>query len=69
MNDIQHIEDVMEQKSENKCKPSELIEGFLQQGAAESGKSSGKTPRVTDPEVAVVAASVPPVTPRNLQSL
>jgi hypothetical protein len=40
MNDIQGKENVMELKSENKQKPSELIDGFLQQGTAESGKSS-----------------------------
>jgi hypothetical protein len=35
MNDIQVKENVMEQKSENKLTPSDLIDGFLQQGTAE----------------------------------
>jgi hypothetical protein len=68
MEDIQDKENLMEQKSENKRKTLQLVEGFLQQGTAESGKSNLKTPRVSDP-LDENAASVPPVTPRNLQSL
>jgi uncharacterized protein YoxC len=44
MEDIQDKENLMEQKSENKYKTSQLVEGFLQQGTAESGKSNVKTP-------------------------
>jgi uncharacterized protein YoxC len=44
MEDIQGKENLMEQKSENKYKTSQLVEGFLQQGTAESGKSNIKTP-------------------------
>jgi uncharacterized protein YoxC len=44
MEDIQGKENLMEQKSENKYKTSQLVEGFLQQGTAESGKSNVKTP-------------------------
>jgi hypothetical protein len=69
MADIQDKENIMEQKSENKRKPSDLIDGFLKQGIAETAKASGKTPRISNPIVDENAdAENIPVTPRNLAS-
>jgi uncharacterized protein YoxC len=67
MEDIQDKENFMEQKSENEHKTSQLVEGFLQQSTAESGKSNVKTPQVSDP-LDENAASVLPVTLQNLES-
>ncbi len=68
MSEIQEKENLMETKSENKRKTSDLIEGFLQQGLGEKVARVG-APRaeVTKTVGASNADAVVAVTPRALQ--
>ena len=70
MSEIQEKENLMETKSENKRKTSDLIEGFLQQGVGEKAARVG-APRaeVTETVGASNADAVVAVTPRALQLL